>query len=365
MPANLTVVIADDSALYRQMLVNILRRIEGVEVVGVATDGAEAVSQIVSLRPDVVTLDVRMPVMDGIAVLRALRKAGSTARVVMVSSLTGERDPTTVEALMEGAFDHVLKPAGLDPHLARESLRHSLAEKFRTLREVIKPDAVSPSTQPALPAQRAPQQSGLPYDAVAIGSSTGGPEALRRLVPRLPGSMPIPAFLVQHMPAMFTPTLAARLDEMSHVRVAEATDGMATETGTLYVAPGARHLRLGKRAAGVACVVEDSAPRQGCRPSFDHLLESMVEIYGGRVVAVVLTGMGCDGLEGCRRLKSKGGLVIAQSRETCAVYGMPKAVIENRLADAVLSPEAIGDSLARIVTAAVHPSTSDSTSSAT
>ena len=365
----LTVVIADDSALYRQMLINVLRRIEGVELVGVATDGGDAVTRVLSLRPDVVTLDVRMPVMDGIAVLRELRKAGSTARVVMVSSLTGEHDPTTVEALMEGAFDHVLKPVGLDPHLARESLRQSLAEKFQTIRAVVHPGgAAAPPSHPAVipapappssVADRAIQRPDLPYDAIAIGTSTGGPEALRQLIPRLPKGLPIPTFLVQHMPAMFTKTLAARLDEMSPLSVVEAADAMPAEPGRVHVAPGGRHLRVTRRADRVSCMIDDDAPRLGCRPSFDNLLESMMAIYGGRMVAVVLTGMGCDGLEGCRRLKAKGGLVIAQSHETCTVYGMPKAIVENRLADAVLPIEAIADTLTRVVTAAGQPRASE------
>ena len=361
----LTVVIADDSGLYRQMLINVLRRIEGVEVVGVASDGGEAVARVLSLRPDVVTLDVRMPVMDGIAVLRALRKAGSTARVVMVSSLTGEHDPTTVEALMEGAFDHVLKPVGLDPHLARESLRQSLTEKLRTIRAVIHPVAGAPPVVQTPPVTRPIQKSGLPYDAIAIGTSTGGPEALRQLIPRLPEGLPIPALLVQHMPAMFTPTLAARLDEMAAIRVAEAAEGMVAESGRVHVAPGGRHLRLTKRADVVSCTIDDGPPRLGCRPSFDNLLESMMEIYGGRMVAVVLTGMGCDGLEGCRRLKARGGMVIAQSHATCTVDGMPKAIVENRLADAILPIQAIADALTRIVTASGQPGSSETAPSAT
>lgn len=361
----LTVVIADDSALYRQMLINVLRRIEGVEVVGVAADGGEAVARVLSLRPDVVTLDVRMPVKDGIAVLRALRQAASDARVIMVSSLTGPHDPTTVEALMEGAFDHVLKPVGLDPHLARESLRQALAEKLQAIRAVIHPGGAAAPSTAATTADRAVQKQDRLYDAIAIGTSTGGPEALRKLVPRLPPGLQIPAFIVQHMPAMFTHTLAARLDEMSKLRVVEATDGMPAAAGRVHVAPGGRHLRLAHRAEGVSCAIDDTPPRLGCRPSFDNLLDSMMDIYGGRVLAVVLTGMGCDGLEGCRRLKAQGGVVIAQSHETCTVYGMPKAVIENRLADAVLPIEAIAETLTRLVSTTAQPRTSDSTSSAT
>ena len=264
---------------------------------------------------------------------------------------------------MEGAFEHVLKPVGLDPHLAREHLRQALAEKLQTIRAVIHPAGAAPP--PVMTADKAVQRSDLRYDAIAIGTSTGGPEALRQVIPRLPAGLPIPTFVVQHMPAMFTQTLASRLDEMSPLRVVEAADGMAAEAGRVHVAPGGRHLRLSKQADVVSCTVDDTAPRLGCRPSFDNLLESMADIYGGRMVAVVLTGMGCDGLEGCRRLKARGGLVIAQAHETCTVYGMPKAVIEHRLTDAVLPIDAIPDALTRLVTTPAHPRTSDRTSSAT
>jgi two-component system chemotaxis response regulator CheB len=341
----LTIVIADDSALYRQMLLNVLRRIEGVEVVGVATNGGETVEKVRTLRPDVVTLDVHMPVMDGIAVLKELRKFGCQSRVIMVSSLTGAGDPATVAALMEGAFDHVLKPVGLEPHLARESIRKALAEKLEQVRAAAQSAVVPGVGSTAQAAAAGPAQADLPYDAVAIGTSTGGPEALRSLIPRLPRGMPFPVFVVQHMPATFTPTLAARLNELSAATVVEADAGMMAEAGGVYIAPGGRHLRLERRGRGVVCTTDDAAPRLGCRPSFDNLLESAVGIYGKRMLAVVLTGMGCDGLDGCRRVKAAGGTVIAQSREGCTVYGMPKAVVDQRLTDAVLPLEAIANAI--------------------
>lgn len=339
------------------MLLNVLRRIDGVEVVGVATNGLEAVESVVRLRPDVLTLDVHMPVLNGIAVLRELRAAGSRARAIMVSSLTSEGAPATVEALLEGAFDYLPKPVGLEPHLAREAIHSALAEKLTNVRATMKPPATRPLLAPRPSAVEGSRRPALPYDAIAIGSSTGGPETLRLVVPRLPQDLPVPVFLVQHMPPVFTATLAARLDDMSAVGVVEAADGMKVEAGRVHVAPGGRHLRLAVRDRATSCAVDDAAPRLGCRPSFDNLLESMVAIYGGRMIAVVLTGMGCDGLEGARSLKAKGGCIIAQSPETCCVYGMPKAVIENGLADAVLPPEAIGPALAAGWPRAAQPGT--------
>jgi len=367
----LTILVADDSALYRQMLVNVLRRCEGVEVVGVAADGGDTVAKVASLRPDVVTLDVRMPVLNGIDVLRALRKQGSTTRVIMVSSLTGDGDPTTVEALLEGAFDYVLKPVGLDPHLARESLRTALAEKLTHIRALLRPHAAPAATPVSISHDGRPTPARLPFDAVAIGTSTGGPEALRAILPALPADLPVPVLLVQHMPPHFTATLATRLDEMSAISVVEAATGMPVQAGRVHVAAGGKHLRVAVHGPSASCATDEGPPRHGCRPSFDVLLESLVEAHGGRVLAVVLTGMGCDGLEGCTRLKQRGGTVIAQSPASCAVYGMPKAVIEHGLADAILPLDAI----ARFISAAVsgrlphrhggQPSTSESTSSAT
>lgn len=359
----LTVVIADDSALYRQMLHNVLRRIEGVEVVGMAADGREAIECVRRLRPDALTLDVHMPVLDGISVLRQLRAGGSTTRAIMVSSLTGEGAPATVEALLEGAFDYLPKPTGLEPHLARQAIHASLVEKLANLRAALAPKpAPSAVAHGHVPA--GPRAAGS-HDAIVIGCSTGGPEALRTLVPRLPPDLQVPVFIVQHMPPGFTATLAARLDATSAVRVVEAADGMAAEPGTVHVAPGGRHLRIARRERTMHCVLDDSAPRHGCRPSVDVLLESMVEVHGGRILAFVLTGMGCDGLHGCRGLKARGGRVVAQSPEGCAVFGMPKAVIENGLADAVLSLEAIGETLACGTLPSPQPSTSERTSSAT
>ena len=359
----LRVVIADDSALYRQMLHNVLRRIEGVEVVAMAADGREAIECVRRLCPDVMTLDVHMPGLDGISVLRELRAIGSTTRAIMVSSLTGAGAPATVEALLEGAYDYLPKPSGLEPHVARQAIHAALVEKLAHIRASRVPLAVPKAVSPG---HGGHFSRGIGHcDAVVIGCSTGGPEALRAIVPRLPRGLPMPVFIVQHMPPGFTATLAARLDATSAVRVVEAADGIAVEPGPVHIAPGGRHLRIARGPHSLHCVLDDSAPRHGCRPSVDVLLESLVDVLGGSVVALVLTGMGCDGLQGCRGLKARGGRVVAQSPETCAVYGMPKAVIEHGLADAVLSLEAIGEAFACGTLPVPQPRTSESTSSDT
>jgi len=335
----LRIVVVDDSALYRQMLLTVLSRIAGVEVVGTAADGEAAVELIARVRPDVITLDVQMPGLDGIGVLRALNQRGLSTRSIMVSSLTAQGAPATVAALMEGAFDFVLKPAGIDLNVTRETIQRELTDKLAAVRESMgapPPVAATPSRERP-PKERPPRAAaGLRFDAIVIGTSTGGPQALRAVVPLLPADLAVPVFIVQHIPAQFTGSLAERLDVLSSLRVVEAADGMAVEPGVVFVAPGGRHLGVEWRGDVVACVLDDGPRRHGCRPSVDHLLESAARLYGGRVLAAVLTGMGCDGLAGCRELKQAGGTVLTQSAEGCVVYGMPKAVSEAGLADEIV-----------------------------
>ena len=333
----LKVVVVDDSALYRQMLLTVLGRIAGVEVVGTAADGDAAVELIARIRPDVVTLDVQMPGRDGIEVLRALKQRGLSPRSIMVSSLTAQGAPTTVAALMEGAFDFVLKPAGSDLHVSRETIQRELTEKLAAVRESMGAPVVAAATPPTARPFR--PSAAARFDAIVIGTSTGGPQALRAVIPLLPADLPVPVFVVQHIPAQFTGSLAERLDGMSPLRVVEAADGMLVGPGMVLVAPGGRHLGVAQRGERVACVLDDGPRRRGCRPSVDHLLESAARLYDGRVLAAILTGMGCDGLDGCRELKRRGGAVLAQSAAGCVVYGMPKAVSDAGLVDEVVPLE--------------------------
>lgn len=229
----LSVLIADDSALYRQMLQNILQRIPGVDVLGTASDGVQAVAQVLDRRPDVLTLDVQMPRLDGLGVLRELRALGSQTKAIMVSSHTDHGTPTTIEALMEGAFDFVPKPAGIDPHVARGIIHESLLEKLTAVADQLLVPATTPVAGTVAVPPRVASQG---VAAVAIGTSTGGPQALRVVIPALARDLAVPMFVVQHMPAGFTAALAARLDELSPVRVVEAAQGMPVEPGCVYMA---------------------------------------------------------------------------------------------------------------------------------
>jgi len=346
----LSVLVADDSALFRQLLLNVFRQIPGAEVVGTARDGVEAVDMVSALRPDVVTLDVQMPRLDGLGVLRELRRRGIRPRVIMVSSLTGDGSPATIDALMEGAFDFLEKPAGLEAHEIRAWIRRHLLEKLAAIADA----------RVAIPGQSARRPVGEgpaggfpgspPFDLVAIGTSTGGPAALTAIVPALPADLPVPVLIVQHMPPGFTAALAARLAGISPARVAEAADGTELAAGAILVAPGGMHLRVARRGGDrLACVVEAGPHRLGCRPSFDALLESLALLDGVRTLAVVLTGIGRDGVEGCVAVRRAGGRVLAQAREGCVVYGMPKAVADAGLADAVLPLGEIAGAIAGVV----------------
>lgn len=329
---HLRVVVIDDSALYRQMLLNVLGRLPGVEVVGTASTGPDGVELVARMRPDVVTLDVQMPGMDGIEVLREFRRRGLTPRTIMVSSLTAAGAPTTVAALMEGAVDFVLKPVGSFAHENRERLLEDLSAKLAVL-------GVATSVPEAATSPRPPALTDRPttgVDAIAIGCSTGGPQALRVLIPQLPADLPVPVFVVQHIPREFSSSLATRLAAISAAAVVEVTDAMPAVPGRVHVATGGRHLEVSRQGDLVRCQLADGPPRRGCRPSFDQLLESLTAAYAGRVAAAVLTGMGCDGLDGCRGLAARGGFIVAEAASTCVVYGMPKAVIDAGLASRVV-----------------------------
>ena len=347
----LNVLIVDDSALYRQVLKHVLEPIPDLAIVGVAKDGVEAVEMIKRLHPDLITLDVQMPGLDGLGVLREIKRLGLKTQVLMVSSLTAAGSPATVEALLFGALDCILKPTGVSSQEARDILAGALGSRVDALLEtrrarIGKVRAVLPpaETKP----QTKPQGRLLPTgDCIAIGSSTGGPDALRRVLPLLPADLSVPIFIVQHMPVKFAESLARRLDELTPFPVHLAETGMLVEPGHCYFAPGGIHLTVVKRSRGMVCRLVDEPPRHGCRPSVDVLLESLVDCYGERMVATILTGMGSDGLEGCRAVKAAGGAVVAQDQESCAVYGMPKAVVTAGLADLVLPLDTIGEVLSR------------------
>lgn len=342
---------ADDSAFMRRIITDLLESDPQIQVVATARDGVDAVEKCLRLQPDVVTLDVEMPNLDGYGALRRIMAEQPTP-VVMVSSLTQQGAEATIRALALGAVDFVAKPSGtisLNMHIARDELvakvkaaasarpryRHVLAEQPR------RPQAAKPFWQHVgfRPAE-------LPKRLVVIGCSTGGPAALHQIVPHLPADLPAGVLVVQHMPPGFTRSLARRLDEISAIAVKEAAAGDQVAAGLVLVAPGGYHMTVDAQGR---IQLDQGPPLHGVRPAVDRTLASVVPLWRSRLVGVILTGMGYDGAQGIRALKRAGGRTIAEDAATCVVYGMPRVVIEMGLADEVLPVQNIAAAVVRLV----------------
>jgi two-component system, chemotaxis family, protein-glutamate methylesterase/glutaminase len=346
--AQTRVVVADDSGLMRRVLAHALTD-AGFDVVGQAKDGDEALDLCRRLRPDAMTLDLAMPGKDGIGVLRELRRPGAPPiPVIVVSAFSPAHGARAVDALAEGAFDLVAKPGAGD---ALSAFVAELADKVRaaagSLRHRLgRPAAlVEPlaAEAPAAPARRVRAATGA-RPLVVIASSTGGPAALARLVPQLPSPLGAGAVIVQHMPAGFTASLAARLDRASALTVAEAVAGDAPAPDRILLAPGGLHLRLDAQRRAV---LSDDDPVGGLRPRADLAIADAARLFGRRLLLVVLTGMGNDGVEGAKAVRAHGGRVLIQEESTCTVYGMPRAVAEAGLADAVHGLDELPAAIAR------------------
>jgi two-component system chemotaxis response regulator CheB len=338
------IVVADDSPFMRTVLGGALGA-AGFDVVGTARDGDDALAQCRATRPDAMTLDLAMPGLDGLGVLRALKENGAPdVPVIVVSAFSPAHGARAVDALAEGAFDLVPKPAVGEPF---HTFTENLAER---LRQAVAQASTAPlvgnggaANGHAAPALRgAVPATGAPR-AVIIAASTGGPRALAQLLPALPARVGEGTLIVQHMPAGFTGSLAARLDRMSPLHVREAALGDQLEPGTALIAPGGTHLRLdGARQARLT----DDAPVGGLRPRADLTIADVAAGWGERTLLVVLTGMGRDGAQGARAVRAAGGRILCEAAESCTVYGMPRAVIEDGLADVVLPLGELAEAIA-------------------
>jgi two-component system chemotaxis response regulator CheB len=345
------VVVADDSGLMRRVLTHALSD-AGFDVVGQAKDGDEALELCRRLRPDAMTLDLHMPGMDGIGVLRELKRPGAPSiPVIVVSAFSPAHGARAVDALAEGAFDLVAKPGAGD---VLSAFVAELADKVRAAAGSLRRRIARPAPAPTAAAPPAPSV-GRPAGAAAgakplvfIASSTGGPAALARLVPQLPGRLGAGAVIVQHMPAGFTASLASRLDRASALTVVEAKAGDALTPDKVLLGPGGMHLRLDSERRAF---LSDDAPIGGLRPRADLAIEDAAKLFGRRLLLVVLTGMGNDGLAGARAVRAHGGRVLVQEESTCTVYGMPRAVAEAGLADGVHGLEELPAAIAREVLA--------------
>ncbi|PYG01045.1 two-component system, chemotaxis family, response regulator CheB [Georgenia satyanarayanai] len=359
------VLVVDDSVVIRRLVTQALAADPTIEVVGVAANGRLALGKVEQLAPDLVTMDIEMPELDGISTVRALRAAGQRMPIIMFSTLTERGAAATLEALAAGATDYVAKPSGVGG--LQEGLRrvaeelvpkiHALVPGRRRTEQLTAARTTTAATATAAPTLtgrgpvrlRALTPRTTPVRAVVIGSSTGGPAALAELVGGLGEAPPVPVAVVQHMPAVFTRQLADRLDRIGPATVVEATDGEALLPGHVYVAPGGRHLLVASERGGLRARLTDTPPVNYSRPSVDVLFRSAVAALGGELLAVVLTGMGADGAAGSGQVADAGGTVLVQDEATSVVWGMPGATAVAGHAHAVLPLPEIASAMRRVM----------------
>lgn len=351
------VVVVDDSLLYRKVIRDTLATIPGVEVVASAANGLAAIEKIKTLQPDLVTLDFEMPELDGPGVLAWMREQRVATRAIMLSALTSEGAAATVQALHAGAFDFVVKPSGSDQERNRQELRAALVRHIEAIRAHVAPrldrlphphdPAPRPTVRPvARPKRNAIRPGDRRISIVGIGVSTGGPDALRTMLPMLPKDLPVPVVLVQHMPPVFTRSLANSLDRLCELNVFEAEQGQMVRRGDVAIAPGGRQMRVVPVSIGEARIeLTDDPPVQSCRPSVDYLFHSLADGYENHALTVIMTGMGYDGAEACARLSQLGAPVIAQDEASCVVFGMPRKPVEEGIADAVVPLDRIAETI--------------------
>nr|WP_277349730.1 chemotaxis response regulator protein-glutamate methylesterase [Planosporangium thailandense] len=395
--------VVDDSVVIRRLVTDALAEDPEIRVVGTAPNGRVALAKIEQLKPDLVTLDIEMPVLDGLGTLRELRPRYPRLPVIMFSTLTAAGASATLDALSAGASDYVTKPSNVGSFAeSRRSVReqlipriHALCERGRRLRR--DPAADRPNTSPAAggfsfppalpglagiprPPRSAPGSPGASpptpgrpgvarldsargessrserrrteqVEVLAIGCSTGGPEALSQVLQALPENLPVPVVVVQHMPPVFTKMFAERLNRICALEVVEAAGNEQVRSGTVYIAPGDFHLEVVRSGAAVVTKLQSGPPENFCRPAVDVLFRSVAKVYGGKVVATVLTGMGQDGRRGAEVLHAEGAEVVAQDEATSVVWGMPGAITQAGLADLVLPLPEIANHLISRATA--------------
>lgn len=331
------VLVVDDSALMRKLIPQILERDGGIQVVGTAMDGEFALEKAAELRPDVITLDLEMPRMNGIDALREIHRKHRVP-VVVVSAHTTDGAASTFRALAMGAFDFVTKPTGPGPRI--DEMAAQLTAKIRAAAHAQTMPPPATFTGETRPPKKLPAQH-VPSRVVAIGASTGGPNSLHSLLSKLPADFPGAIVIVQHMPEGFTRMFATRLDACCAIAVKEACSGDLLLAGRALICPGDRHMKVRRTPAGDVVVLSDEDRMNGHRPSVDVLFRSVAERFGARSAAVLMTGMGEDGAEGMGVVQSAGGVTIAQSAESCVVYGMPRAAIERGYAQRVTPLEGL------------------------
>jgi two-component system chemotaxis response regulator CheB len=348
--ASIGILVVDDSVVIRRMVATVLGDDPEIHVVGTASNGRIALERIEQLHPDIIILDVEMPVMDGLATLRALRPLYPTLPVVMFSTSTERGAMATLDALAADATDYVTKPSNAGSVLASiDRVRLDLIPKIkalvgatraRALPTVARPPAPTPVAPPAVKQVRLDR-----VEVLAIGCSTGGPDALSAIVAALPRDLAVPVVVVQHMPALFTRLFAERLDRSCPLTVCEASDGQVLQDGHIYVAPGEQHLTVHREGTDVKIRLTQEPPENYCRPSVDVMFRSVAATFGSGVLACVLTGMGRDGAQGATHIRAAGGHIVVQDEASSVVWGMPGAIVAAGLADEVVPLNRIAETL--------------------
>lgn len=340
------ILVVDDAAVIRRLLSDELSRDPELEVVGTAANGKIALAKMTQLNPDVVILDIEMPELDGLATLRELRKVYRRLPVIMFSSVTERGATATLDALALGATGYFAKPSGGGLDQSLDIIRAQLIPEIKAFhgraRNAEPAPAAAPATTP--PISRAPRPKAA-VEILAIGTSTGGPNALAELFSLLPADFPVPIVVVQHMPPVFTKLLAERLTAQSSIKVQEGGSGAVLQAGQAWIAPGDYHMLVVRDGTQKRLLLNQDAPENSCRPAVDPLFRSVAQVYGSHALAVVLTGMGQDGLRGCQVLQEAGAQILAQDEATSVVWGMPGAVARAGLADRVLPLSSIASEI--------------------
>ncbi len=346
------VMVVDDSALYRKTITDVLAEDPAIEVVGSAPNGRIAMMKIPELRPDLLTLDMEMPEMDGLATLRELTRNYPDIQSLVFSAHTEKGAELTLDALRLGAVDFVTKPSGGQSiELSMRKMREELLPKLQALTRRRQLSFQRPRPASRAPATRtiAPMQKLLPRDVIAIGVSTGGPPTLHKLFAQFPRELKQSILIVQHMPPIFTKKLAEQLDKVGTIPVREARAGEPVNPGHAYIAPGDFHMEVAVRSGSKVIHLHKQPPENFCRPAVDVLFRSVAKIYGARAIGVILTGMGEDGMRGMQEMKNVGIPIIAQDEKTSVVWGMPGAVVQAGLADEVVPIDKVYQTISEFI----------------
>lgn len=364
---SLKVLVVDDTVLYRKIVSDVLVELPGVEVVGTAHNGKAAVSKITSLKPDILTLDIEMPEMNGIEVLEYMKAETPDVEAIMLSTLTHEGGAMTMKAMEHGAFDFIPKPQAGTMAENKEYIKDIIAPMLKAfarrkeIRSLLKRKSTvsgagaEKKTRPAGSALQGMKETSRvkksKSEIIAIGISTGGPNALTKMMPNIPSNLDVPILIVQHMPPVFTQSLANSLNSKCHIEVKEASDGEPVLPNKAFIAPGGKQMKIVAGADGRSRIIKitDDPPENSCKPSVDYLFRSIAHLYLRRATGVIMTGMGSDGTLGLKLMKRNGATVIAQDEATCVVYGMPKGPADAGIVDVIAPLDRIAGEIVRTV----------------